>query len=120
MILVFSFIFLASISSLVECFSPNTGISTTVRPRSFILSYRTGDEEMDKLINAPAVEYLEYRRAIFNPRNRQQNIEKAMEKRKFMEYELVVGRSAMVLFFVMILHELITGENIVHTFLYGP
>ena len=102
--------------SLVQSFSPHR-LNTAAVQRKSSLSYRTGDEEMDVLINSPAdVEYLEYRRSVFNPRNRQQNKEKAMEKRKYLEWELIVGRFSMVLFTVMIVHELLTGEK----FFYGP
>ena len=101
---------------MVESFSSRRFI---VRHHS-TLSYRTGDQEMDNLISTPDVEYLEYRRAIFNPR--QYNKANAMEKekRKKLELELILGRGAMVLFTVMIGHEFLTGENLVHTFLYGP
>ena len=114
------FVFLALVL-LAEGFSAPCRLTSIVRRQSS-LSYRTGDAEMDGLIHAPDVAYVEYRRAIFNPRNREQNKAKAMEKEKtkYLEWELVLGRSAMVLFTVMIGHEFLTGENLVHTFLYGP
>ena len=120
----FNVLCLLALISIAFSFSPTSRLNTgrLMVQRQSSLSYRTGDQEMDILINAPDVEYLEYRRAIFNPRNRQQNKAKAMEKekRKYLEWELFLGRGAMVLFTVMIGHEFLTGENLVHTFFHGP
>lgn len=111
----FNFFLLLTLILVVDCFSP----MTVRRRQTSSHSYRTGDEEMDILFRNPDVELLEYRRAIFNPRqyNKANALEK--EKRKKLELELILGRGAMVLFTVMIGHEFITGENLVHTFLYG-